>query len=59
MFPNDDICNLDAARDAAKRLFSKYQTTGPKSQASLGKTEVNNLIKAAYSAINMRTLSAI
>jgi len=26
MFPNDDICNIKAAKDAAKRLFDKYRT---------------------------------
>lgn len=26
MFPNDDICNVEAARLAAKRLFSRYKT---------------------------------
>ena len=25
MFPIDDICNVDAARKAAQRLFSRYK----------------------------------
>lgn len=54
MFPNDDICNVDAARQAAQRLFKKYRSSGSNEQPSLGKNEVNNLMKATYEAINMR-----
>jgi hypothetical protein len=53
MFPNDDICNEDAARNAAKRLFSKYNSKN--NQPALGKQEVNRLMKATYEAIGMRT----
>lgn len=37
MFPNDDICNVDAARLAAQRLFKKYRSTASNEQPSLGK----------------------
>ena len=30
MFPNDDICNVDAARNAAQRLFKRYKKAGDK-----------------------------
>lgn len=54
MFPNDDICNVDAARGAANRLFRRYKNAENRDQPVLGKSEVNRLMKAAYDAINMR-----
>ncbi len=48
MFPNDEICNVDAARNAAQRLFRRYRNTGSKEQPGLGKSEVNRLMKATY-----------
>jgi len=27
MFPNDDICNIDAAKGAAARLFRRYKNS--------------------------------
>lgn len=65
MFPNDDICNVDAARRAARRLFHKYQApltrsneeeepTSTVKTAVMGKEEVNRLMKATYEAIKMR-----
>jgi hypothetical protein len=54
MFPNDDICNVDAARLAAQRLFRRYRGGDNKEQPSMGKIEVNKLMKATYEAINMR-----
>jgi len=57
MFPNDDICNIDAAKGAAARLFRRYKNTEDKSQPIIGKSEVNRLMKATYDAINMRILN--
>ena len=37
MFPNDDICNTDAARNAAKRLFSRYKGQNEREEEMLGK----------------------
>ena len=37
MFPNDDICNVDMAKEAAKRLFSRYGEGKEKEKAGLGK----------------------
>lgn len=55
MFPNDDICNVEAARLAAQRLFRRYRAKDQKEGPSMGKAEVNRLMKATYEAINMRT----
>ena len=30
MFPNDDICNPDAAKLAAQRIFKKYRNRSQK-----------------------------
>ena len=54
MFPNDDICNPDVAKEAANRLFAKYSSSNGEQQPALGKKEVSRLIKATYEAINMR-----
>ena len=54
MFPNDDICSVEAAKNAAQRLFRRYKNTSSKTQPVIGKEEVNKLIKATYDAINMR-----
>jgi hypothetical protein len=59
MFPNDDICNVDAARQAAKRLFRRYRDREDNEQPFMGKQEVNRLMKSAYDAINMRTCDVI
>lgn len=48
MFPNDDICSVDAARLAAQRLFRRYRDKNDKEQPSMGKQEVNRLMKATY-----------
>ncbi len=37
MFPNDDICNVDTAREAAQRLFKKYKNLADKQIPNLGK----------------------
>jgi hypothetical protein len=37
MFPNDDICNVDAAKEAAQRLFKKYKNLADKQTPILGK----------------------
>ncbi len=29
MFPNDDICNVRAAKNAAKRIFQRYAISNP------------------------------
>lgn len=55
MFPNDDICNVEVAKKAAHRLFRKYRNLGGNKEGSLGKSEVNRLMKATYEAINMRS----
>ena len=47
MFPNDDICDVNAARDAARRLFSRYNT-GEKGGEGMGREEVSRLMKATY-----------
>ena len=52
MFPNDDICDVNAAKDAARRLFSRYKIG--ESGSGMGKEEVSRLMKATYQAINMR-----
>ena len=54
MFPNDDICNMDAAREAAQRLFKKYKNLTNKQTPDLGKQQVGKLMKDTYEAINMR-----
>ena len=55
MFPDDDICSVEAAKNAAQRLFRRYKNRENKEQPSLGKVEVNKLMKATYEAINMRS----
>jgi len=53
MFPNDDICNVDAAKQAAQRVFRRYRNRTA-AEGGLGSSEVNRLMKATYEAINMR-----
>jgi hypothetical protein len=38
MFPIDDICNVEAAKSAAQRLFRKYKNLANKEQPVLGKS---------------------
>ena len=46
MFPNDDICNVDAAKQAAQRLFRRYRNRS--GESGLGSNEVNRLMRATY-----------
>ena len=36
MFPNDDICNVKAAKNAAKRIFDRYNKTNDSKNSSNG-----------------------
>jgi hypothetical protein len=36
MFPNDDICNVKAAKSAARRIFEKYGMTASQQTQSKG-----------------------
>ena len=50
MFPNDDICSSRQAKQAARRIFEKYQSN---TKSDIGESEVSNLMKDTYKALNM------
>ena len=49
MFPNDDICSIKQAKEAARRIFQKYQ--GPKDN-NIDQDGVSTLIKDTYKALS-------
>ena len=53
MFPNDNICTLKAAKNAAKSIFQRYAPTETSTSSELNDSGLTKMMKDTYETMNL------